>query len=181
MRKFSTPIYIKFLIGAVVRRAGSSAVRHVRKLRETRGRCYSGKNFYFCTILNRNFLCPNVINVECFILSVLVALCTVFMLLSAVALVVGLCWPFTRPPQRVHDFRACCPHLFFIPPFCGSGSSAASTPTGAELCHRAEPQYGNPYIPALYCIRSISGWFPSARFCKVPFFGQLLVLHGTSA
>lgn len=46
----------------------------------------------------------------------LVALCTVFMLLSAVALVV--CWPFDKARRTVHELsRVLVRIFFFIPPF----------------------------------------------------------------
>lgn len=66
----------------------------------------------------------------------LVLLCTFFMLLSAVALVV--CWPFDRARRVVHFLSRVLVRIFFaVPPFWrqrveGSGGSTAAGPTSSS-------------------------------------------------
>ena len=107
----------------------------------------------------------------------LVALCTVFMLLSAVALVV--CWPFDKARRAVHELsRVLVRIFFFIPPFwrqrvIGREYADRSKSYVIVLNHNTVID-----IPALYCIPLNFRWVSKREIFKVPFFGQFLVLHG---
>lgn len=107
----------------------------------------------------------------------LVVLCTVFLVLSAVALVV--CMPFDKSRRTVHELsRVLVRIFFFIPPFW------RQRVVGREY---ADP--GKSYvivlnhntvvdIPALYCIPLNFRWVSKREVFRTPFFGQFLVLHG---
>ncbi len=107
----------------------------------------------------------------------LVALCTVFMLLSAVALVV--CWPFDRARRVVHELsRILVRIFFFIPPFwrqrvIGREYVDKHKSYVIVLNHNTVVD-----IPALYCIPLNFRWVSKREIFRVPFFGQFLVLHG---
>ncbi len=107
----------------------------------------------------------------------LVLLCTLFMLLSAVALVV--CWPFDKGRRVVHELsRVLVRIFFFVPP------RWRQRVIGLEYVDRSK-QYvivlnHNTVIdiPALYCVPLNFRWVSKREVFKVPFFGQFLVLHG---
>ncbi len=107
----------------------------------------------------------------------LVLLCTLFMLLSAVALVV--CWPFDKGRRVVHELsRVLVRIFFFVPP------RWRQRVIGLEHVDRSK-QYvivlnHNTVIdiPALYCVPLNFRWVSKREVFKVPFFGQFLVLHG---
>lgn len=107
----------------------------------------------------------------------LVVLCTVFMLLSAVALVV--CWPFDRARRVVHELsRVLVRIFFFIPPLwrlrvLGREHVDRSKSYVIVLNHNTVID-----IPALYSIPLNFRWVSKREVFKVPFFGQFLVLHG---
>lgn len=107
----------------------------------------------------------------------LVLLCTVFMILSAVALVV--CWPFDKGRRTVHELsRILVRIFFFIPPFW------RQRVVGRELIDRRQRYVivvnHNTVIdiPALYYIPLNFRWVSKREVFRVPFFGQFLVLHG---
>ena len=107
----------------------------------------------------------------------LTVLCTVFMVLSAVALVV--CMPFDRSRRTVHELsRLLVRIFFFIPPFwrqrvIGIEHADPRKSYVIVLNHNTVID-----IPALYCIPLNFRWVSKREIFRVPFFGQFLVLHG---
>ena len=107
----------------------------------------------------------------------LVLLCTVFMILSAVALVV--CYPFDRGRRVVHELSRILVRIFFFIPL-----RWRQRAEGRELIDRRK-QYvivinHNTVIdiPTLYYLPLNFRWVSKREVFKVPFFGQYLVLHG---
>ena len=107
----------------------------------------------------------------------LVLLCTVFMILSAVALVV--CYPFDRGRRVVHELSRILVRIFFFIPL-----RWRQRVEGLELIDRRK-QYvivinHNTVIdiPTLYYIPLNFRWVSKREVFRVPFFGQYLVLHG---
>ncbi len=107
----------------------------------------------------------------------LVLLCTLFMILSAVALVV--CWPFDRARRVVHELSRILVRTFFlIPPFWKQRI------IGRELVDRKKSYVivlnHNTVIdiPTLYYVPLNFRWVSKREVFKVPFFGQFLILHG---
>ncbi len=107
----------------------------------------------------------------------LVLLCTVFLILSAVALVV--CYPFDRGRRTVHELSRILVRIFFFIPL-----RWRQTVEGRELIDRRK-QYvivinHNTVIdiPTLYYIPLNFRWVSKREVFKTPFFGQYLVLHG---
>lgn len=107
----------------------------------------------------------------------LIVLCTVFMVLSAVALVV--CLPFDRARRTVHELsRALVRTFFFIPP------CWRQRVIGRELAdpHKSYVIVLNHNtvidIPALYLLPLNFRWVSKREVFRTPFFGQFLVLHG---
>ncbi len=107
----------------------------------------------------------------------LVAVCTIFMILSAIALVV--CYPFDRGRRVVHELSRVLVYIFwFTPPLW------RVKVIGRELLDKRK-QYvivmnHNTVvdIPALYFIHLNFRWVSKREVFKVPFFGQFLHLHG---
>lgn len=107
----------------------------------------------------------------------LVFLCTFFMILSAIALVV--CYPFDKGRRVVHELSRILVRTFFlIPPFWRQRI------VGRELVDRSK-QYvivvnHNTVIdiPALYYLPLNFRWVSKREVFRTPFFGQYLVLHG---
>lgn len=107
----------------------------------------------------------------------LVLLCTVFMILSAVALVV--CYPFDRGRRVVHELSRILVRIFFFIPL-----RWRQQVEGRELIDRRK-QYvivinHNTVIdiPTLYYLPLNFRWVSKREVFRVPFFGQYLVLHG---
>lgn len=107
----------------------------------------------------------------------LVLLCTLFMVLSAVALVV--CMPFDRGRRVVHELSRVLVRIFFlIPPFWRQKVE------GLEHVDRKKSYVivlnHNTVIdiPALYYVPLNFRWVSKREVFKTPFFGQFLVLHG---
>lgn len=107
----------------------------------------------------------------------LVLLCTLFMILSAIALVV--CYPFDKGRRVVHELSRILVRTFFlIPPFW------RQTVIGRELIDRKKRYVivvnHNTVIdiPALYYIPLNFRWVSKREVFKTPFFGQYLILHG---
>ena len=107
----------------------------------------------------------------------LVLLCTFFMILSALALV--LCYPFDKGRRVVHELsRILVRIFFFIPPFW------RQKVIGRELIDRKKRYVivinHNTVIdiPALYYVPLNFRWVSKREVFKTPFFGQYLVLHG---
>ena len=107
----------------------------------------------------------------------LVLLCTVFMILSAVALVV--CYPFDRSRRVVHELSRILVRIFFFIPL-----RWRQRVEGREHIDRKRPYVivinHNTVIdiPALYYLPLNFRWVSKREVFKVPFFGQFLVLHG---
>lgn len=107
----------------------------------------------------------------------LVLLCTFFMLLSAVALVV--CWPFDRARRVVHFLSRVLVRIFFaVPPFWrqrveGLGRIDRRRPYVIVVNHNTVID-----IPALYYLPLNFRWVSKREVFKTPFFGQYLILHG---
>ncbi len=107
----------------------------------------------------------------------LVLLCTFFMILSAVALV--LCAPFDRSRRVVHGLSRILVRIFFaIPPFW------RQRVIGLEHVDRRKSYVivlnHNTVIdiPTLYYLPLNFRWVSKREVYKVPFFGQFLFLHG---
>ncbi len=107
----------------------------------------------------------------------LVLLCTLFMILSALALVV--CYPFDRGRRTVHELsRILVRIFFFLPPFW------RQRVIGRELIDRKKRYVivinHNTVIdiPTLYYIPLNFRWVSKREVFKTPFFGQYLILHG---
>lgn len=107
----------------------------------------------------------------------LVLLCTVFMILSAVALVV--CAPFDQGRRTVHELSRVLVRIFFaVPPrwrqrIEGLEHVDRSRPYVIVLNHNTVVD-----IPALYYLPLNFRWVSKREVFRVPFFGQFLVLHG---
>lgn len=107
----------------------------------------------------------------------LVGLCTTLIILSAVALV--LCMPFDKPRRVVHELSRVAVRIFFgIPPFWRFRiEGIEKVDRGARyvvvLNHQAMSD-----IPALYFVPLNFRWVSKREVFKIPFFGQLLRLHG---
>ncbi len=106
----------------------------------------------------------------------LVLLCTFFMILSALALVV--CYPFDKGRRVVHELSRILVRTFFaIPPAGGSVE-------GLEYVDRKKSYVivlnHNTVIdiPTLYYIPLNFRWVSKREVFKTPFFGQYLILHG---
>ncbi len=108
---------------------------------------------------------------------VLVLLCTIFMIVSALALVV--CWPFDKARRTVHELsRVLVRIFFFLPPFwrqrvIGREHVDRHKSYVIVLNHNTVVD-----IPTLYCIPLNFRWVSKREVFRVPFFGQFLVLHG---
>ncbi|MCM1300655.1 MAG: 1-acyl-sn-glycerol-3-phosphate acyltransferase [Alistipes senegalensis] len=108
---------------------------------------------------------------------VLVILCTLFMILSAVALV--LCYPFDKGRRTVHELSRVLVRIFFFIPL-----RWRQRVTGLEHVDRKKRYVivlnHNTVvdIPALYYVPLNFRWVSKREVFKVPFFGQFLVLHG---
>lgn len=107
----------------------------------------------------------------------LVLLCTVFMILSAIALVV--CWPFDRGRRVVHELSRILVRVFFFLPL-----RWRQRVEGLEHVDRRKRYVivlnHNTVIdiPALYYIPLNFRWVSKREVFRTPFFGQYLVLHG---
>lgn len=107
----------------------------------------------------------------------LIGLCTSFLILSAVALV--LTWPFQRSRRIVHELsRALVRIFFFIPPLwrhrvIGREYIDPHKPYVIVINHRAMTD-----IPTLYFLPLNFRWVSKREVFKLPFFGQFLSIHG---
>lgn len=107
----------------------------------------------------------------------LVLLCTFFMVLSAIALVV--CYPFDRARRTVHELSRVLVRTFFaLPP------RWRHRVIGLEHIDRRKTYVivanhnAMIDIPAFYYIPLNFRWVSKREVFAVPFFGQFLLLHG---
>lgn len=107
----------------------------------------------------------------------LVLICTLFMVFSAVALVV--CCPFDKGRRVVHELSRIMVRTFFFVPPCWRQRII-----GRELIDRKKRYVivinHNTVIdiPALYYLPLNFRWVSKREVFKTPFFGQYLLLHG---
>ena len=107
----------------------------------------------------------------------IIVICTVFMALSALALVV--CYPFDKGRRTVHELSRVLVRIFFaVPPLW------RNRVIGKELIDRRKAYVillnHNTVIdiPALYYLPLNFRWVSKREVFKTPFFGQYLYLHG---
>ena len=106
-----------------------------------------------------------------------VVLCTLFMILSALALV--LTWPFDRARRTVHELSRALVRIFFAtPPLWRTRVEGLEYVDRRKsyvivLNHRAMTD-----IPALYYVPLNFRWVSKREVFRLPFFGQYLYLHG---
>lgn len=107
----------------------------------------------------------------------LVLLCTFFLLLSALALLVT--YPFDKPRRIVHELSRILVRIFFaIPPMWrfrieGMEHVDKSKSYVIVINHRAMTD-----IPTLYFLPLNFRWVSKREVFKIPFFGQFLSIHG---
>lgn len=107
----------------------------------------------------------------------LIVLCTLMVLISLVALVV--CYPFDKPRRVVHEIsRAVVRTFWAIPPFWrfrieGMERVNKKGKYVIVINHQAMTD-----IPALYFVPLNFRWVSKREVFKIPFFGQMLRLHG---
>ena len=107
----------------------------------------------------------------------LFVICTLCLVLSAVALVV--CWPFDRRRHVVHELSRLLVRLFYaVPP------RWSRRIEGLEKIDRTKRyviliNHNSMFdIPILYFVPLDFRWVSKREVWKIPFFGQLLFLHG---
>lgn len=107
----------------------------------------------------------------------LVFLCTFFMILSAVALVV--CWPFDKGRRVVHGLsRMMVGIFFFIPPFWRRRIQGTELVDPNKSYVIVANHNAMIDIPSLYAIPLNFRFVSKREVFKIPFFGQFLLLHG---
>lgn len=103
--------------------------------------------------------------------------CTLFLILSALALV--LCYPFDRGRRVVHELSRIEVRVFFLLP-----PRWRQRVEGLSFVDRRQPYVivlnHNTVIdiPALYYVPLNFRWVSKREVYKTPFFGQMLPLHG---
>ena len=107
----------------------------------------------------------------------LFVICTFFLVLSAVALL--LTWPFDKSRGIVHELSRILVRIFYaVPPLW------KFRVTGREYIDRRKPyvivvnHQAGLDIPTLYFVPLNFRWVSKREVFKVPFFGQFLLLHG---
>lgn len=107
----------------------------------------------------------------------LVLLCTFFMVLSAVALVV--CYPFDRGRRVVHELSRILVRIFFFIPLRWRQRVIGREHVDRRKRYVVVVNHSTVIdIPALYYIPLNFRWVSKREVFRVPFFGQYLVLHG---
>lgn len=103
--------------------------------------------------------------------------CTLFLVLSAVALLIT--WPFQKSRRFVHELsRVLVRIFFFVPPrwrhkVTGMENIDPRKPYVIVVNHQAMTD-----IPALYFLPLNFRWVSKREVFRLPFFGQFLRLHG---
>lgn len=109
-----------------------------------------------------------------------VAICTVMLIVSAVALLITL--PFDKPRRVVHELSRALVHMFFcVPPMwrrkvVGMENLDPEKAYVIVINHQAMTD-----IMALYFLPLNFRWVSKREVFRIPFFGQFLVLHGDIA
>lgn len=104
-------------------------------------------------------------------------LCTVFMILSAVALVIT--WPFDKSRRTVHELSRILVRIFFATP-----QRWRTKVEGMEYVDRRKSYVivlnhsAMTDIPTLYYVPLNFRWVSKREVFRLPFFGQFLKLHG---
>ena len=104
-------------------------------------------------------------------------LCTIFMILSAVALV--LTWPFDKGRRTVHELSRILVRIFFATP-----PMWRTRVEGMEYVDRKKSYVivlnhsAMTDIPSLYYVPLNFRWVSKREVFRLPFFGQFLKLHG---
>ncbi len=107
----------------------------------------------------------------------LVFLCTLFMILSAAALV--LCWPFDKGRRVVHELSRVLVRIFFFIPLRWRQRVVGLEHVDRKKRYVIVLNHNTVIdIPALYYVPLNFRWVSKREVFKVPFFGQFLVLHG---
>lgn len=107
----------------------------------------------------------------------LVVLCTTLIILSSIALVI--CYPFDKGRRVVHELSRVAVRIFFGVPPCWRFNIEGVEKVDRKgryiivLNHQAMSD-----IPALYFVPLNFRWVSKREVFKIPFFGQLLRLHG---
>lgn len=111
----------------------------------------------------------------------LIAMCSVFLILSAIALVV--CYPFDKKRWVVHNLSRVMAYIFyFLFGFAwhrkieGRENLDPKRPYIVVMNHNAMSD-----IPLLYFLPFDFRWVSKRQVFQIPFFGQFLVLHGDIA
>ena len=106
-----------------------------------------------------------------------VVLCTIFMILSAIALV--LTWPFDKGRRIVHELSRSLVRIFFATP-----PMWRKQVEGMQYVDRRKSYVivlnhsAMTDIPALYYVPLNFRWVSKREVFRLPFFGQFLKLHG---
>lgn len=107
----------------------------------------------------------------------LVVLCTFFMVLSAVALVV--CRPFDPARRVVHELSRILVRIFFFIPPCWRVRVVGREHADPRKSYVIVLNHNTVIdIPTLYFLPLNFRWVSKREVFRVPFFGQFLVLHG---
>lgn len=110
----------------------------------------------------------------------LVLLCTVFLILSAVAFV--LCAPFDPARRVVHSLSRLMTMMFFAVPFRWSKRVEGLENFDPKRSYVIVMNHSSMLdIPALYLLPFNFRWVSKREVFNIPFFGQFLVLHGDIA
>lgn len=110
----------------------------------------------------------------------LVLLCTFFLIISAIALII--CYPFDPSRRVVHELSRILVNCFFgVPPFWkrrveGLENIDCKKSYIVAINHNAMMD-----IPTLYVLPLNFRWVSKREVFMIPFFGQFLVLHGDIA
>lgn len=107
----------------------------------------------------------------------LVFLCTFFMVLSVVALV--LCWPFDKGRRVVCDLTRILVHIFFWVPPCWRQRVVGREHIDPTKSYVVVANHSAMIdIPSLYLLPLRFRFVSKREVFRIPFFGQYLLLHG---
>lgn len=107
----------------------------------------------------------------------LLVICTLCLLLSVVALVV--CYPFDRRRRVVHELSRALVRLFFVVPPRWSHRIEGLEKLDRNRSYVILLNHNSMLdIPALYYLPLNFRWVSKREVWKLPFFGQMLYLHG---